>query len=499
MANKKFWPAMLITALVFGTAIIGCDTGTTSNGTPGGSAGGSNDITYTVEADGKADEVTSTELTFSFSKAVSDLGVGDIKIYDTDTGAAKINTSKPIKEILTGGETSWTLSVTINTAGKIRVSIDKDGIERGRKTVIVHQNTAPNLTKDDAITLTGNQWQAGSIYAEETKWYKFDAENGVDYLVQWDDSSHRFGDYTAWLRVTAYESDGETNIPAINGAYDGYSMPRTVSGVSGTVYLKVQNYSSDLSGGTYAIRFYDPASMPQVFIRPASARATIIPYVAVKWNAIPLSDEDSDAAKASVTGFRVYRSNTEKGNYIQIGEDFITDFNPGGGYNDAEKVIYYDKNVTAGNTYWYKVAAYNSTGEGELSDSIESEAVPAPTPEPQPLTIETEKTGNPTESGQVDWYKFEAVNGKTYKVQWQSLMDNHLGFAQGNYAYINVSVFTDDEELVNCLESYADGSLSGYTTPATVSGVSGPVYIRVENRGQGGTWIYTIKVYEVND
>jgi hypothetical protein len=76
-------------------------------------------------------------------------------------------------------------------------------------------------------------------------------------------------------------------------------------------------------------------------------------------------------------------------------------------------------------------------------------------------------------------------------------MDNHLGFAQGNYAYISVSVFTNDEELVNCLENYSDGSMQGYRTPATVSGVSGPVYLRVENWGQsGGNGEYTIMVYE---
>ena len=488
--NKKFWPAMLILALVFGTAIIGCDNGTSAgsnNGGNSGSAGGPADITYTVEANGKADTETSSQLTFTFSAAVSDLEVGDIKIIE-GTGKAAINVS--IKDNLTGNDKIWSLSIIRITAGKIRVQITKDGIERGRKTLLVHQNTSPALTKEDAIKLTGGLWEDKSIADGETRWYKFEAESGVSYSMQYKDGFNKSAgeDYTGWIEVTALQSDGTTEIPTT-----GSGNPREISGVSGTVYLKVTPYRG--LGGTFAIRFYDIASMPQVIIKvDPSASATIIPFVAVKWYVQAQSNEISES---EVKGFRVYRSNTQTGKYTQIGEDFITEFTLNSyAFYDSEKIIYYDRNVTPGNTYWYKVAAFNNNNmEGDMSDPSQSEEVPGPT-EPLPLTIGEKIDSTMDTAPQVVWYKFEADSAKTYRVQWESFTDNHIGGWENEYAFIIVSAFTNDRELVNFTEKYRSGSTDGWETPGTVSGVSGTVYLKVEVEENSRTGLYNIKVYE---
>jgi hypothetical protein len=514
MTNKKFWSGMLIMALVFGTAIIGCDTGGNN-----GSAGETVDITYTVEANGTLDEVTSSQLTFTFSSAVSDLIAENFTITE-GTGKAAVN--KSIRENLTGSGTSWTLSITgIITAGTIRVQIDKKGIERGRKTVFVHKNAATGDKIENAIKLSDSQWEDGSIELVETKWYKFEAEEGKDYRVQWKNVYYKPAgeNYTAAARIYAYKSDGTTLISSDwRGDFNGYSLPGLISGVSGTVYLKVAIPNSWTQVGSFAIRFYDQANLPQVILkfRTVRAIATVAPSVVVKWDVQPLTYSDRTevvAAKETVSGFRVYRSDTETGPYTNISGDFIfTDYRVKTySQSDTDRVFYSDTNVIVGKTYWYKVTAYNSTAETDFSDPIQSEVVPDPTA--TPLTIgaaKIEGTFNADEpETAIAWYSFTAEAGKTYKVQWETNSDK----SGGTFGYVAVSVFTVDKELVNFTTSYGaeyfEGAESGYKVPGTVSGVSGPVYIRVQlyyirnPNGPGGYYAgleggptYSIKVFQ---
>ena len=438
------------------------------------------DSTYTVTADGTVNAVTTTQLNFTFSAAVSSLKVENL-IITKGTGAAEINSS--IMNTLTGSGTSWTLSITKVTAGMIKVKIDKPGIESEEKTVTVHKNNAQGSDKEKAIKLSGRDWEYGSIAAGEAKWYKFDADAETDYLVQWKDKNSKPAseEYMAWIKVTAYESDGTTIISTINGADSyGFTDPKPVSEVTGTVYLKVEPYGASFAG-TYAVRFYEPAGMPQVFITIESARATIVPFVAVKWYVNPLPGAKTD--ELNVSGFRVYRSTTQYGTYTKIGDYPITDF-PLTSFTtyDSEKLIYIDKNAKVGYTYWYRVAAYNKDGvEGDMSDRIQSEVVPGTAP--KALTIGAEKTESrmDTDVNEVVWYTFTAESSKTYKVQFESQYDNSVGWMKGGYAAIKVSVFTIDKELINFSEHYSNGESQGWGTPGTVSGVSsGKVYLKLE-------------------
>ena len=70
----------------------------------------------------------------------------------------------------------------------------------------------------------------------------------------------------------------------------------------------------------------------------------------------------------NVVGYQVYRSDTETGYYIHVGNDIIF-------------TTYIDTYLTPGTTYWYKVSAYtiNSYGEGEggdLSDAVSGTTLP---------------------------------------------------------------------------------------------------------------------------
>jgi len=467
MANKKFWSGMLIMALVFGTVIIGCDTGNNKSNVI---------ITYTVEANGTVDEETSSQLYFTFDAAV-DLRVEDIAIIDSSTPGKAEKNGRAKDGALTGSGTSWTLNITKVTAGKIRVQITKAGIERGRKTVTVHKDNATGEDSDQAITLASTLWEEGSLANREAVlWYKFEAEAGKDYRVQWKDKFGNFGSesYEAVVKVTAYKSDHTTIISDdINEATGGYEG-RPISGVSGTVYLKVELayfYGFGSFSGSFAIRIYDPALMgPQDIILIYSVRATIVPSVVVSWEI--RSEEPYESS-----GYKVYRSDTEDGTYTQVGE-----------VTDSSICSYVDTTVKAGKTYWYKIAGYNSKGEGEKSEPKESEVVPAEVA--TVLTFGVVKEGDLKEETQVDWYKFTAEAGKTYTVQWESRMNNHLGWWLDDSpfsAVIQVSAFSDKTPIDDFQNVFP-----GWDDPKTISGLSGTVYLKVEVDTYPGT--YTIKV-----
>jgi hypothetical protein len=110
------------------------------------------DITYTVAADGNVDTTTSA-LTFTFSETVSDLTADDITVTDVTKGT------------LTGGETSWTLTLTaIETAGNITVSITKGGIETGEKQVTVYKQMPPDLSLTEALAWLSVNAAEGGLY-----------------------------------------------------------------------------------------------------------------------------------------------------------------------------------------------------------------------------------------------------------------------------------------------------------------------------------------------
>jgi len=480
MKNKKIWLGILVLALVFGMAVIGCDSGT-NDGTGNGAGNDTDnskdngtdnnntnepdpDITYTVIADGTADTVTTTQLTFTFNAAVSGLTATDITIT-AGTGSAS-------KGTLTGSDTSWSLGVTDVAAGTVKVKITKDGIESGEKNVTVNEDKADGSSKEQAITLSITKWKEGSVATGEAKWYKFDAASEAKYNVQWKDEDFS-DDYTAWIKVTAYKSDGTTKISGIDGA-TGWSYPRPVSGVSGTVYLKVEPYNSIASyAGTYAIRFYDPAVVvPQIPLSISSVKATPVPNIIITWSYI--------YSTGGVTGVNVYRSTSETGTYTKLGT-----------VTGTLTSSYTDTTVTAGNTYWYKVASYNSVGERDKSDAM-SDTVPNAS-SVKSLTVGTTSTAltEDTIGTEVIWYKFTATSGITYNVQWADSWQKPDGSTYTGD--ILVSAFKSDGTSI--FQNYDDG----WTSPRTVSSVSGTVYIKVEAyiyNGAAKTGTYGIKVYQ---
>ncbi|MDR2071341.1 MAG: InlB B-repeat-containing protein [Treponema sp.] len=122
------------------------NTGEDDEDTGGGNPPASG-ITYTAAANGTADTVTSTAITFTFSGAITGLSAADITI----TG----NTGAVTKGSLTGSGKNWSLGITVQTAGEVKVKITKDGVKDTEQTVTVHKNSytaAVELRLRDGLT-----------------------------------------------------------------------------------------------------------------------------------------------------------------------------------------------------------------------------------------------------------------------------------------------------------------------------------------------------------
>jgi hypothetical protein len=126
-------------------------------------------ITYTALANGNA-SVTSTQINFEFSAAVTELDAGDITIGGTPGAANKVS--------LTGNGTDWSLAITTTTAGAATVSISKSGIEGGTKPITLYK----------------------ASIGDPALYGKWNSNNNTNWLLFNDDGTGNYTDNTfSWL------------------------------------------------------------------------------------------------------------------------------------------------------------------------------------------------------------------------------------------------------------------------------------------------------------
>jgi hypothetical protein len=102
-------------------------------------AGQTTNLAWTARADGIAGKQDSTLIAFSFSGEAAGLAAEHITLAD-DTGSV-------VKGALAGGGTEWSLEISVETAGDLTVSIQKEGIETAAKKIAVYKaGQTTNLT-----------------------------------------------------------------------------------------------------------------------------------------------------------------------------------------------------------------------------------------------------------------------------------------------------------------------------------------------------------------
>jgi hypothetical protein len=293
--------------------------------------------------------------------------------------------------------------------------------------------------------LSHNSWANGNItVAGAVDWYKFTAPAAATYHLQWDDRYNSTGGKTLYAHVSVYRGDGTM---VLTNMANGYTYPRPISVSMGeTVYVRVEGQFG--CTGTYAVRYYDPTSLPpqtapshiEVYGNPA-------PACVVAWGDV-----------AGATGYRVYRSTTGT-----FGSTPYTTLS--GEYATAYMI---DADVTAGTTYYYKVSAINGNGEGPLSNAVSDTPPAAGTT--TLLTLGAWTTGNLSTATQADWYRITFGTAGTYYLQWD---DRYEG--SGTYSGdLEVSAWhTDGTPLFTYMDS-------GYSDPPSWYFNAGEtLYVRV--------------------
>jgi hypothetical protein len=309
-----------------------------------------------------------------------------------------------------------------------------------------------NWFEPNAVLLTHNTFADGVMtnYAR-TAWYKFSGESGKTYQVQWNTAIYGDGIKTcSHVYVTAFSDNGSiffTNI------YNGWASPQMIVPNSETVYLMVTTSDS----GTYAIKYFAIAELPPQ--EPLTISAAWEPgRISLTWNS------------ATAANYYLYRSTSADGEYEKIAT--------------LKDTSYKDTQLAGGATYYYKVSAFNSIGEGTQSQAVsiayaaESTIID--------LTSGTSLDGSISSAGESDWYKFTADSGKTYEVKWN---DSGQG-DKTKTVDIRVSAFKSDGSSIFSNQD------SAWTTPQTISNVSGTVYLRVNTYSSSSTGTYAIEYAE---
>jgi hypothetical protein len=180
--------------------------------------------TYTVAANGNA-TTTTTALTFTFSAAVSGLSANNIAISGSGVSV--------IKGALTGSGTVWTLALTVITAGNITVSVAKDGIESGQKTVAVYRQdqTAPSTRYTVTFSANGGD---GSAPASQT----VNAGTAITLPGQGSMIAPSGKTFTGWESGGAIYQAGASYTPTVSvilyALWNDITPPANVSGLAGT-------------------------------------------------------------------------------------------------------------------------------------------------------------------------------------------------------------------------------------------------------------------------
>ena len=289
--------------------------------------------------------------------------------------------------------------------------------------------------------LTLDQWTNGSLSAGQAQWYSFTASGGT-YSVSWIDKYTGDGG-TVDIKIAAYRSDENL---IFSGDDDS---PRSFSGYSGTVYLKVEGYDSS-SSGTYAVKYSQSAGLSApagLYVTNTTANS-----VSLNWNNV-----------SGASSYRIYRSAGSDGSYSQTGTSYSTS--------------YTDSGLSSG-TYYYKVSAVDSGGNESPLSSYTYAMVSGGTGGSNTLTLSnapaayavlvttTTLNSSSTYAGIASNYIAIASSstGSTATLTW-------LSGGTGTY---NVLIYTGTETRYQNNVSFLDGSGSlNWNTMSTAGGGGG--------------------------
>jgi fibronectin type 3 domain-containing protein len=301
---------------------------------------------------------------------------------------------------------------------------------------------------------------------------------------------------TYYYKVSAYNSSGESSQSSYISAtiilspdnFSPSSVTTTgitlswsaISGVSGyRIYRSTESTGTYTSIGTSTTASYNNTGLTagttyyyKIAAYDTSSEGLLSDYISV--TTIPLSPTGVTANFTSASaitvswdlvggalGYSIYRSTESIGTYMQVGTSTTTSYS--------------DTGLSVSATYYYKVSAYNSSGESSQSSYVQALRV---------LSDNVWFDGTMTASG-IHNYQFNAVQGNTYRIYWN---DNYQG---DNTKTCDIRVSAYWEDTGTYIFTDID---SAYTTPQTINASrSGTIILRVRGFTSSNTGTYAIK------
>ncbi|UCE37929.1 MAG: fibronectin type III domain-containing protein [Thermoplasmata archaeon] len=272
-------------------------------------------------------------------------------------------------------DVGWDCSLALNDTGYARIS-HYDATEDNLKYTEWNGSAWNTQTRDmggdvghyTSIALDSNGFPHISYYDKTNGNLKYARRTETSWNLQIIDSKGDVGKYTSIAidgddnpHISYYDSNGGLKYAKRT---ESERIIQTVdSGISIGMYSSIAldsdghphivYYDGNNGDLKYAKGIHTPPDKPKNLIAtPSNSEITI------SWEA-----PDSDGG-SSITGYKIYRGNTSDG------EKYLTTV--------GNILTYTDTSLTNGQTYWYKVSAVNSIGEGPLSN--EASASPATVP-----------------------------------------------------------------------------------------------------------------------
>jgi hypothetical protein len=281
MKSKLFFGMIVYAALAIGLILSGCDTGTN----PGGGGNGTElDEVFngTPSSQGATQPLSADNLLegggISGVSKLSDLIAAGGELYVNGTkvtsGSTMIQPDDTVKVLMpkesgnnTGGGDND--GGGDNTGNGGNASGNGDNTGSGDNTGGGNNNggddnsgggtggsdSAVDPSNGTSIALTSGTWKGGVVASVgDVQWYKYSSSKAT-YLWWHADQTNS---YNGRIRVTAYKSDGKTQI--FNTSTEAWSSAQTITD-TGTIYLKVEKFEGSW-GATYGIVYSTNSSKP---------------------------------------------------------------------------------------------------------------------------------------------------------------------------------------------------------------------------------------------
>ncbi|HBD95678.1 MAG: hypothetical protein A2015_10330 [Spirochaetes bacterium GWF1_31_7] len=350
---------------------------------------------------------------------------------------------------------SWTSSntsvATVSDAGVVT------GIANG--TAIIKATSTQDNTKSaeciisvkSDFTLENTIWTANSLQNDEVQWYSFEGIAGKTYSIYTNDNLQGDTTKTANIEVSAYKSD-KINSYFNNKAY-GYSSPeRIIASENGKIFLKIDGYWSH-SSGTFAIKYLCNNEIPI-----ESVNITKIPSTTFESTTYQL--------QCSITPLLAVQIVT----WSSLNESIAT-------VSDNGLVTA----LTPGTAVIRATSTNDPLQYADCSTTI--------TP---PISLTSnEWTDGTFITGEVSWYSFDGISGKTYSIYWNDDNDGD----NKKTADIYVSAYKSDK-----IDSYFYKKAYGYKSPRTITpSENGKIYLKVEGYWSDSSGTFAIKYLCNND